>query len=142
MKFSSCRIRPRIASKTYSGSGPVSLATSSAASRGSIRGPISRSTRPSRWLAATSPAESATLVPDGEDIRAQIDILQEWVDGGPSLDYVAVNPKPDAATVIADLPHWFDHYNALHPHRALGYRSPREFIASRANKNQGGDRVR
>ena len=49
-------------------------------------------------------------------------------------DYVAVNPKPDAATVIAALPGWFDHYNALHPHRALGYRSPREFIASRANE--------
>lgn len=24
---------------------------------------------------------------------------------------------------------WFEHYNAVHPHRALGYRSPREFIA-------------
>jgi putative transposase len=44
-------------------------------------------------------------------------------------DYVAVNPKPDAATVIRALPAWFGHYNTLHPHRALGYRSPREFIA-------------
>lgn len=44
-------------------------------------------------------------------------------------DYVAVNPKPDAETVIRALPDWFDHYNELHPHRALGYRSPREFIA-------------
>jgi len=47
-------------------------------------------------------------------------------------DYVAVNPKPDANTVIRSLPKWFEHYNKLHPHRALGYRSPREFIAERS----------
>jgi len=44
-------------------------------------------------------------------------------------DYVSVNPKPDAASVIRSLRGWFAHYNELHPHRALGYRSPREFIA-------------
>ncbi|EYR82909.1 transposase [Shinella sp. DD12] len=44
-------------------------------------------------------------------------------------DYVAVNPTPDAETVIAHLPFWFEHYNALHPHKALGYRSPREFLS-------------
>jgi putative transposase len=44
-------------------------------------------------------------------------------------DYVRVCPRPDARTVIAQLPVWFEHYNAVHPHRALGYRSPREFIA-------------
>lgn len=43
-------------------------------------------------------------------------------------DYVSVNPLPDAMTVIAQLPSWFEHYNALHPHKALGYRSPREFL--------------
>ena len=47
-------------------------------------------------------------------------------------DYVAVNPVPDARTVMLALPEWFDHYNELHPHRALGYRSPREFIAAHA----------
>ena len=51
-------------------------------------------------------------------------------------DYVAVNPTPDAATVIRSLPKWFEHYNALHPHRALAYRSPREFIAERSNTNR------
>lgn len=50
-------------------------------------------------------------------------------------DYVEVNPTPDAQTVIRALPAWFDHYNELHPHRALGYRSPREFIAERSNKS-------
>jgi len=42
---------------------------------------------------------------------------------------VSVNPVPDAQTVVDRLPDWFEHYNALHPHKALGYRSPREFIA-------------
>ncbi|MBS7543558.1 integrase core domain-containing protein, partial [Ancylobacter oerskovii] len=39
-------------------------------------------------------------------------------------DYISVNPVPDARTVMLALPKWFDHYNELHPHRALGYRSP------------------
>jgi putative transposase len=26
------------------------------------------------------------------------------------------------------LPGWFAHYNQIHPHKALGYRSPAEFI--------------
>ena len=25
---------------------------------------------------------------------------------------------------------WINHYNEVHPHKALGYRSPREFIAA------------
>jgi putative transposase len=46
-------------------------------------------------------------------------------------DYVRVSPIPDARTVLESLPLWFEHYNSLHPHKALGYLSPREFIASR-----------
>ncbi len=46
-------------------------------------------------------------------------------------DYVRVSPLPDARTVLESLPLWFEHDNSLHPHKALGYRSPREFIASR-----------
>jgi putative transposase len=49
-------------------------------------------------------------------------------------DYVRVSPCPDAQTVIAQLPKWFEHYNTVHPHRALGYRSPREFIAERKTR--------
>jgi len=44
-------------------------------------------------------------------------------------DYVRVSPLLDARTFIGQLPGWFEHYNTIHPHRALGYRSPREFIA-------------
>ncbi|EIM30633.1 integrase family protein [Microvirga lotononidis] len=46
-------------------------------------------------------------------------------------DDVRVNPIPDARTVMESLPLWFEHDNSLHPHKALGDRSPREFIASR-----------
>ncbi len=46
-------------------------------------------------------------------------------------DYARVSPLPNAETVMRQLPTWFEHYNTVHPHRALRYRSPREFIASR-----------
>jgi putative transposase len=48
-------------------------------------------------------------------------------------DYVRVNPCPDAETVMRQLSSWIAHYNEVHPHKALGYRSPREFIAVRAS---------
>ena len=47
-------------------------------------------------------------------------------------DYVKVNPLPDAKTVIGQLPKWFEHYNELHPHKALRYLSPREFRAKQS----------
>lgn len=43
-------------------------------------------------------------------------------------DYVRIHPTPDAQTVIDQLPAWLAHYNDVHPHKALGYRSPREYI--------------
>src|SRR2546429_1110342 len=45
-------------------------------------------------------------------------------------DYVRVSPCPDAHTVMHQLSAWITHYNEVHPHKALGYRSPREFIAA------------
>jgi len=41
-------------------------------------------------------------------------------------DYAQLRPRPDA-TVIEQLDDWFEHYNTVHPHKALRYRSPREF---------------
>src|SRR5215469_17660944 len=41
-----------------------------------------------------------------------------------------LSPRPDAETVMRQLPAWIAHYNEVHPHKALGYRSPREFIAA------------
>jgi putative transposase len=43
-------------------------------------------------------------------------------------DYVLLHPRPDAATVMAVLDSWFEDYNEMHPHRALGMRSPRQFV--------------
>ena len=42
-------------------------------------------------------------------------------------DYARVAVRPDAASVLRQLDFWFEHYNTVHPHKALGYRSPREF---------------
>ena len=42
-------------------------------------------------------------------------------------DYARVSPRPDAAAVLRQLDGWFEHYNTVHPHKALRYRSPREF---------------
>ena len=42
-------------------------------------------------------------------------------------DYARVSATPDAASVLRQLGSWFEHYNSVHPHKALGYRSPREF---------------
>ncbi len=43
-------------------------------------------------------------------------------------DYVYVHDRPDAMTVMAQLPEWFEDYNENHPHKGLKMRSPREFI--------------
>jgi transposase InsO family protein len=42
-------------------------------------------------------------------------------------DYARVSPRPDAANVLRQLDCWFEHYNTVHPQKALGYRSRREF---------------
>jgi putative transposase len=54
-------------------------------------------------------------------------------------DYAQVRPRPDAAAVMPQLDAWFDHYNSVHPHRALGYRSPREFRSSLYRSTGVGD---
>jgi putative transposase len=48
-------------------------------------------------------------------------------------DYVRVSARPNAETVMRQLSTWIEHYNEVHPHKALGYRSPREFIAARGS---------
>lgn len=42
-------------------------------------------------------------------------------------NYVAYMGKPDAPTALSRLAVAFEHYNERHPHKALEYRSPREF---------------
>lgn len=43
-------------------------------------------------------------------------------------DYARVQPRPDALTVLAQLPAWIEDYNTSHPHSGLQMLSPREFI--------------
>jgi transposase InsO family protein len=45
-------------------------------------------------------------------------------------DYAYVHDRPDARTVMAMLPDWFEDYNEVHPHKGLKMKSPREFIRS------------
>ena len=52
-------------------------------------------------------------------------------------DYARVRPRPDAAAVLRQLDSWFAHYNTVHPHKALGYRSPREFRRQLAQETTG-----
>ncbi|WGB68434.1 IS3 family transposase (plasmid) [Escherichia coli] len=47
-------------------------------------------------------------------------------------DYISVMPKPDGLTAVKNLAEAFEHYNEWHPHSALGYRSPREYLRQRA----------
>ncbi|AXC56450.1 IS3 family transposase [Shigella flexneri 2a] len=59
-------------------------------------------------------------------------------------DYISIMPKPDGLTAAKNLAeafeHYneknlaeaFEHYNEWHPHSALGYRSPREYLRQRA----------
>lgn len=47
-------------------------------------------------------------------------------------DYARIQPRPDAMTVLQQLPSWIDDYNENHPHSGLRMRSPREFIRSQS----------
>jgi transposase InsO family protein len=48
-------------------------------------------------------------------------------------DYARVNPRPDALTVLQQLPAWFEDYNAVQPHSGLHMLPPCEFIASQSS---------
>ena len=54
-------------------------------------------------------------------------------------DYVRVSPVADAQAVLRQLPGWLAHYNEVHPHRALGSRSPREFIERSTHEGLSGN---
>src|ERR1700729_1902382 len=43
-------------------------------------------------------------------------------------DYARLSILPDAKTVIALLPAWFEDYNEVHPHSGLKFLFPREFL--------------
>lgn len=47
-------------------------------------------------------------------------------------DYTRIHLRPDAATVLQQLPTWIEDYNEVHPHKGLRMRSPREFIRAQS----------
>lgn len=50
-------------------------------------------------------------------------------------DYASLALRPDARTVLKQLPDWFEHYNTKHPHSALKYMPPRMFREKQALNN-------
>ncbi|HGX8510566.1 TPA: IS3 family transposase [Escherichia coli] len=55
-------------------------------------------------------------------------------------DYISVMPKPDGLTAAKNLAEAFEHYNEWHPHSALDYRSPREYLRQQASNGLSDNR--
>ena len=55
-------------------------------------------------------------------------------------DYINIMLKPDGLTAAKNLAEAFEHYNEWHPHSALGYRSPREYLRQRASNGLSDNR--
>ena len=102
-------------------------------------GPVNRLAAPIEWLTDNgSPyvagdtrrfARDIGLIPRTTPVSSpQSNGMAEAFVRTLKRDYVRVNPTPDARTVLEQLPRWLTHYNEVHPHKALGYRSPREYI--------------
>ena len=47
-------------------------------------------------------------------------------------DYIRVAALPHADIALALIENWMEDYNTVHPHSRLGYRSPREYIATQS----------
>jgi transposase InsO family protein len=76
-------------------------------------------------------AQSIGLVPCFTPVRSpQSNGMAESFVKTFKRDYVYVHDRPDAQSVLAQLPRWFEDYNENHPHKALRMKSPREFIRS------------
>lgn len=101
-------------------------------------GPVNRLPAAIEWLSDNGSPYTATrtrsfardigLVPKTTPVESpQSNGMAEAFVKTMKRDYVRVNPCPDAATVLRQLDAWFEHYNNVHPHKALGYRAPREF---------------
>ncbi|HAW6235291.1 TPA: IS3 family transposase [Escherichia coli] len=55
-------------------------------------------------------------------------------------DYISIMSKPDGLTAAKNLAEAFEHYNEWHPHSALGYRSPREYLRQQASNGLSDNR--
>jgi len=96
-------------------------------------GAVNRLPEPIEWLSDNGSCYTAReigLIPRNTPVSSpQSNGIAEAFVRTLKRDYVRVSPRPNTRTVIEQLPGWLAHYNHVHPHRALGYRSPREYIA-------------
>jgi putative transposase len=76
-------------------------------------------------------AQSIGLVPCFTPVRSpQSNGMAESFVKTFKRDYIYVHDRPDAPSVLAQLPRRFEDYNDNHPHEDLRMQSPREFIHS------------
>ncbi|WP_139061315.1 integrase core domain-containing protein, partial [Shigella sonnei] len=54
--------------------------------------------------------------------------------------YLMCLPIPVGLTAAKNLAEAFEHYNEWHPHSALGYRSPREYLRQQASNGLSDNR--
>ena len=102
-----------------------------------------RAPQPVQWLADNGSAYTAR---DTRDFAAALNLVAYFTpvrspeSNGISeafvktlkRDYARIHPRPDALTVLDQLPGWIEDYNENHPHSGLRMRSPREFIRSQS----------
>lgn len=104
-------------------------------------GPVDKAPEPIEWLSDNGSgyiagdtkafARGIGLEPRTTPVRSpQSNGMAEAFVRTIKRDYARVSFLPDARAIMDLLPKWIAHYNEVHPHRALGYRSPREFIAA------------
>ena len=112
-------------------------------------GQVNRLPRPIEWLTDNGSCFTARdtrrfardigLIPRTTPIKSpQSNGMAEAFVRTLKRDYVRVSSKPDARSVLQQLPGWIAHYNTVHPHRALGYRSPREYITQSTQEAPSG----
>jgi putative transposase len=73
------------------------------------------------------------LEPKHTAVRSESNGMAESFVKTMKRDYISIMPKPDGLTAVKNLAEAFEHYNEWHPHSALGYRSPREYLRRRTS---------
>ncbi len=78
-------------------------------------------TRQFAWMLGVEPKNTAVLSPESNGIAESfVKTIKR--------DYISTMPKPDGLTAAKNLVEAFGHDNEWHPHSALDYRSPREYL--------------
>jgi putative transposase len=104
-------------------------------------GPVEKVPRPLEWLTDHGSCYTASdtvdfahglgLVPCFTPVRSpESNGMAESFVKSFKRDYVFVNQRPDAASVLIQIAGWFQDYNEVRPHKGLRLLSPRQFIRS------------